>query len=351
MNPEVSVIIPAYNTEAFIGKAISSALAQTRKDIEIIVVDDASTDETAQVAKNSADKRVKVLINPQNRGAAFSRNRAIEEARGTWIAVLDSDDWYAPERLEKLLDLAYANNADMIADDLFFIRDGEQSPWSTLIRESGELIETIKPIDSVYFVETDRAGQQGLHLGFSKPLIKRAFLAEHNIQYDNNLRMSQDFWLYLKCLVNNARFFLVPQAYYFYRSRHGSLVTQSQIKRIDMSCQAILDFIEQDVVKNPLLERALRKNLSEFKKIRSYCSVVEPLKKGEFQTAVIEMSRNPYFFLRLTTEILKILERRRQYYFLDNKFVYETMYQNGRKRQPMLYVSSIQSRNNIYSDD
>jgi succinoglycan biosynthesis protein ExoO len=106
MDPEVSIIVPAYNTEAYIAKAIDSALTQTLTNIEVIVVDDASGDQTVEVIQQFTDPRLQLLQNPQNLGVSASRNRAIQKARGQWIAVLDSDDWYVPNRLETLLNIA-----------------------------------------------------------------------------------------------------------------------------------------------------------------------------------------------------------------------------------------------------
>jgi len=98
MNPKVSVIIPAYNTEKYISQAIESALTQTEQSVEVIVVNDASTDATLEVVKSFSDERLTLINNEYNRGAGYARNRAIQESRGEWVAVLDSDDWYAPER-------------------------------------------------------------------------------------------------------------------------------------------------------------------------------------------------------------------------------------------------------------
>lgn len=325
MNPEVSVIIPAYNTEAYLAQAIESALGQTLQNIEVIVVDDASTDNTLEVAKSFNDKRLKVLANEQNLGAAAARNRALKTAQGKWIAVLDSDDWYATERLEKLVQIAYTNNADLIADDLYLIKDGEDTPWSTLIRQSGETINSIKQIDPVYFVETDIYGERGLHLGISKPLFRREFLIQKQINYDPNIRMGQDFWLVLTCLVRGARFFLVPKPYYFYRSRSGSLVYQSKVERLTQYCHKITDFMKKEEIgiKQTRLEQPLSKNFTVFKRNLSYYSVVEALKEKRWLTALKNMLNNPYFFLHFSLTMPQILNRRIQHYFLGNEAVYE----------------------------
>ncbi|MEH2223221.1 glycosyltransferase family 2 protein [Nostoc sp.] len=334
MNPKVSVIIPAYNTETYIGKAIESALEQTLTDIEVIIVDDGSSDKTVEVAKSFTDQRLKVIVNQQNIGAAAARNRAFRAAQGEWIAVLDSDDWYAPERLEKLVSLANKTNADMIADDVYFIKDGTTSPWSTLIQESGERIDKIFQIDIVYFVETDVFGEPGLHLGLSKPLFKREFLVKHGIEYDDEIRMGQDFWLDMKCLIKGARFFIEPKPYYFYRSRPGSLVYQSQLPRLNQSCKAAIYFMQQDIVKKkPALRRALSYNLSVYKKNLAYLQVVEPIKQGKWLTAFTEIRKNPGFFYDFMSRLNSIIERRIQYYVMNNKSSFDIYPNQQRKRK------------------
>ncbi|MTJ08765.1 glycosyltransferase family 2 protein [Anabaena sp. UHCC 0204] len=317
MNPEVSVIIPAYNTEKYIAKAIESVLQQTLNNLELIVVDDSSSDDTVAIASSFADPRVKVLVNSENLGAAATRNRAISEATGKWIAVLDSDDWYAPERLEKLVQIASTEKADMIADDLYLIRQCENAPWSTLITESRESICTTKQIDPVYFVETDVYGKRGLHLGISKPMFRQDFLIQNQIQYDPSVRMGQDFWLSLTGLVRGARFFLVPEPYYFYLSRSGSLVYGSKVERLIQSCHKFVDFVEKEEIatKQPRLYNALCRNYTAFKRYLSYYSVVEPLKEKKWLNALKEMLKNPYFFIHFFIQLPLILNRRIQFFW------------------------------------
>lgn len=329
MNPEVSVIIPAYNTESYIARAIASALDQTLHNIEVLVVDDASTDSTAEVARRFQDERVRVLVNDQNMGAAGARNRALREARGNWIAVLDSDDWYAPERLERLLQVAQAEQADMVADDLYYVQDGSDTPLSTLIQGSGHTITEIRRVDPVFFVETDVYGQQGLHLGLSKPLMRRQFLIKHGIEYDLSLRLGQDFWLYMNCLINGARYFLVPEPYYYYRFRPNSLVKQSKIARLDGYCRAAQSFLQKEQVRsNPRLVRSLSHNLAIFRRNRAYYRVVEPLKQQQYFTALLAAVQNPYFFVHFAGQLGNILQRRWRYYFQKNTLAYETRLSN-----------------------
>lgn len=96
-NPEISVVIPCYNAGSFLGDAIKSVLAQHYPVLEVIVIDDGSTDESANTAELFAPK-VR-LIRQQNSGESVARNRGIDEARGDWVAFLDADDWWLPDKL------------------------------------------------------------------------------------------------------------------------------------------------------------------------------------------------------------------------------------------------------------
>lgn len=109
-----SIVIPAYNVEAYVGRAIESIICQTYKDIEVVVVDDGSTDGTFDVIKGYAerDSRVK-LIHTDNFGVSHARNRALDNVRGELIAFLDSDDWLAENAVEKLVEF-YQTEPDML---------------------------------------------------------------------------------------------------------------------------------------------------------------------------------------------------------------------------------------------
>lgn len=101
----VSVIMPSWNTAEYIGESIESVINQTYSNWELLIVDDCSTDNTDEiVAKYLGDRRIKYFHNNTNSGAALTRNYALREAQGEWIAFLDSDDIWAPEKLDKQLE-------------------------------------------------------------------------------------------------------------------------------------------------------------------------------------------------------------------------------------------------------
>lgn len=101
--PTVSVIIPVYNREQTIRVAVNSVLLQSYADFELLVIDDCSTDNTTQVVRAIEDPRLRLVLSPRNQGPAGARNRGIREARGEFIAFLDSDDRWLPDALERMV--------------------------------------------------------------------------------------------------------------------------------------------------------------------------------------------------------------------------------------------------------
>ena len=131
--PRVSVIMPVYNGEKFVGEAIESILNQTFSDFELIIIDDASTDGTLEVVRKFPDGRIRIIRNHENIGIARSRNKGLREAQGEYIAVHDSDDISYPERFE--LQVKFLDNHPEVA---------AVGSWYVVIDENGEELERVK---------------------------------------------------------------------------------------------------------------------------------------------------------------------------------------------------------------
>lgn len=130
MNDLVSIIMPSYNAEKYIGDSVKSVLDQTYTNWELIIVDDCSTDGTEAIINSFAgDSRIRFLKNEKNSGAAVSRNYALREAKGRWIAFLDSDDVWLPEKLEKQLSFMKENGYSFTYTDYRIQLNGEWLPY------------------------------------------------------------------------------------------------------------------------------------------------------------------------------------------------------------------------------
>ena len=113
--PKVSVIIPAYNVDRFIGRAIESIQNQTLRNFELIIVDDGSTDRTGQIADRLAERDIRIdVIHTENQGAAAARNDALDRARGEFVHFIDGDDWAEPTMLADLVNIAEADSLDLV---------------------------------------------------------------------------------------------------------------------------------------------------------------------------------------------------------------------------------------------
>ncbi len=124
--------MPSWNTEKWIGESIESIINQTYSNWELIIVDDCSADNTDEIVRSYVDKRIKYFKNGTNCGAALTRNRAIREAQGEWIAFLDSDDLWVPTKLEKMIAFAKNNNYSFIYHNYEKI-DEESKPLNVFV--------------------------------------------------------------------------------------------------------------------------------------------------------------------------------------------------------------------------
>lgn len=128
----VSVIMAAYNAEKTIEQSINSVLNQAYPAVELLVVDDYSQDRTVKLVENimARDNRVRLIYNKENSGVSYTRKHGLEEAKGAWIAILDSDDIWAPEKLEKQIILQKKMNADLLfTGSAFMDSDGQPIDW------------------------------------------------------------------------------------------------------------------------------------------------------------------------------------------------------------------------------
>lgn len=132
MTPEISVIVPAFNVEKYIKRAIDSILAQNFQDFEIIIINDASTDETLNVLHKYYGDNKKIIIksNEKTIGVGLSRNIGLSKARGNYLAFVDSDDWIEPDMLQKLHDIAIITKADIVACGMRLVfEEGHSKPY------------------------------------------------------------------------------------------------------------------------------------------------------------------------------------------------------------------------------
>lgn len=220
----ISVAIANFNGTAFLRHAVASALAQRGVEVEILIVDDRSTDDSWALAQQlaQADDRIRCWQLPENRGPGGARNVALAQARGRWLAVLDNDDLMHPDRLARLVAIAEESDAAIVADDLIVFDDLGITPPTRFLkgaRTTGPQWITLPD----YLDETVMFGRNP-NLGFLKPIFRLDFLRANDLRYDERLRIAEDDDLILRSLLAGARYRLVPEPRYFYR-KHGTSIS------------------------------------------------------------------------------------------------------------------------------
>ena len=202
----ISIIMAAYNAEKTIEQAIGSVLNQTYFNFELLVVDDCSKDETAEIVKKlmTKDSRVRLISNVKNSGVSYTRKHGLEEARGAWIAILDSDDAWAPEKLEKQIALQKKMNADLLFTGSVFMDSNGQ------------------PIDWYLHAPAEVTYRQLLKqnvLSNSSALVRKELYVKHYAVGDD---MHEDFAVWLSILKEGKKAYGVDEPLLIYRIANSS---------------------------------------------------------------------------------------------------------------------------------
>ena len=186
MNPLVSVIMPAYNGEKYIRESIESVLNQTYENLELVIVEDKSTDNTLSIIQSYQDSRIRLYLNSQNRGIAYSTNLAISKSSGKYVALLDDDDIALKRRLE--WQVAFLEEHEDI--DILGGR-------SALIDKDGNFIRYDK--EPIYNPNLIKANLLFYNKKFANctVMIRKSFIEENDLKYQENCLGMQDFKFYI----------------------------------------------------------------------------------------------------------------------------------------------------------
>jgi glycosyltransferase involved in cell wall biosynthesis len=197
----VSIVLPTYNRAHCICRAIDSVLEQTLKEWELIIVDNYSTDGTDKILSLYKDTRIKIIKIHNNGVIAASRNKGIKESRGRYIAFLDSDDWWRPEKLNESIKILI-NGQDIIYHDLYLIR--EKFKWNILF-EKVKTSKLNKPVFSDLI-------QNGNKLNNSSVVVRRDLMMRIGLLSEEpNLCSAEDFEAWIRLAKVTEKFYRIPK--------------------------------------------------------------------------------------------------------------------------------------------
>lgn len=232
--PKISVILPIYNQEKFLPKALASLSEQTLADTEYICVNDGSTDNSLQVMNKHAkkDSRFKILNQP-NLGTGQARNNGIKQATGEYIAFLDPDDWFEPEALSSLYKQAKKQNCDMLVFDYKVVDEA-----GNLIKKNS-IAENVKRVfaltDGAIFNWRDIKGRLfgGLYFAMWNKIFRHDFIVAHKLHCADT-SFAQDAPFTLGAILNAQRIGYSATPYHNYRIHHRSAIHTKSDKNLCM---------------------------------------------------------------------------------------------------------------------
>ena len=223
--PTVSVIIPVYNAEKYLRECLDSVVCQTLKDIEVICVDDGSTDSSKRIITEYMEKFRQIrYVNQNNCGAGAARNNALKIAGGQFVLFLDSDDFLAGESvLEMLYSAAVAQNARICGGSLLFLQ------------EDGEKVAACLDGVSFWYEKEGevRYKEDQTDYYYQRFLYSRMFLMEHQLWFPD-YRRYQDPPFFVKAMLQAESFYAIPEAVYVYRTGGAGHVVWTKQKVLDL---------------------------------------------------------------------------------------------------------------------
>ena len=230
---KVSVIIAAYNIEKYIQRCIESVVNQSEREIEIIIVNDGSTDNTLNIINkvNELDERI-IVINKKNQGLIEARKTGLKYANGEFILFLDGDDWLENNCIEELYKTANDKKADVVLYNAYMVYDDRKEIFDTFIEK---FIDDIKknPVKNLLLLNISPT--------IWSKFIKKSFLEENNIEFPQNISYAEDLAAVLNIFINKPKIVCNEKRFYNYYQRNDSISNKisSKVLEIDDAIQFI----------------------------------------------------------------------------------------------------------------
>jgi succinoglycan biosynthesis protein ExoO len=286
---DCSVIIPAYNAAAFIGAAIADALGQSDLTVEVLVVDDCSTDQTAAVVAGLGDPRLVYVRQDRNGGPARARNVGLDRSRGRWVSILDADDRIQTHRLSQLIARAETNHLDVVSDNLWVEQGGRRSLH---IPETLDGRLTMLSLTDLF--DGSRMGQKRPEYGYLKPLFRSSFIARHGLRYDETLRIGEDLMFVADCLVRGGRYGRVSTCDYTYVKHEESISHRLKPGQVEAMIEADARFLRlHGSALDPGQRVSVLAHMRNLNSAAAYIRMLEAIKQGSAGALASELVRHP----------------------------------------------------------
>lgn len=240
--PEISVVVPVYNTEKYLKKCLDSICKQTLSDIEIICVDDCSSDNSSVILQEFAgkDRRIKVINHTVNQGVSISRNEGIKIACGNYIGFADSDDYLKEDFFEKLYQKAKQTGCDIVKGNIYNYYSNTGEIVLTDFYDRNDKIKN----DKTYF-----------YYGFTSAIYRRNFIQKNNILFPENINYFEDPYFSIKACINCKSIDFASDAIYYYTKHLENISNTSDSKIIETDFIKALEVILELINNSNITEK------------------------------------------------------------------------------------------------
>ncbi|WP_411845350.1 glycosyltransferase family 2 protein [Roseibacillus persicicus] len=301
----VSIVTPAYQAASFLEAQFANLLQQTHQDWEWLIVSDGSTDETEAIAKSLSERDPRVrLFSQENGGQGKARNLGVAKAKGDWIAFLDSDDLWAPEKLAKQLVAQEEHQADIIYTSMFVFTDPASlppppgascgRPTQAGVTENRAFLKAVLQLKPVL-------------VRLSSSMVRKS-LIESVGGFDESaeMRASEDFELWTRLGVLNVRGFGIDEPLTYYRETEGSSSDENRIRCLEAVVEICGRFLSEPDLKE-LMEGKIEKTLGKL--VVHSCAAGDVVKARLFAER-LQVSNANSLFLKTMTSLPKGLASR-----------------------------------------
>lgn len=241
LNPLVSIIIPAYNVENYIKECLNSVVSQTYSNIEVLIIDDGSTDDSPRIltAYEQKYKNIKVILEKHNKGQSVARNIGLKKAKGQYILFVDSDDYINRDTVEKLVDLLLRYEVDFVRFNAkSFSSDGE------FIKEKEYNFDKYLKEDTIY----NKKNFVNIYLSFSPSpvlyMFKSSLINTFDLEFLENI-IHEDEWFSTMLFLYSDECVYYNEPFYNRRYRKGSTMTKNSLSQKEFSFNSYITIIKK----------------------------------------------------------------------------------------------------------
>jgi glycosyltransferase involved in cell wall biosynthesis len=231
--PLVSVFMPVYNSEQYIAEALESILNQTYKNLEIILVDDGSTDKSVEIIKNYNDKRIKLIQNEKNMGIPYTRNVGLNNATGKYMAIMDSDDISLPNRIEKQVQYLEVHPDIDVVGSYYYKFNNKKTREIRLPYIHPHEIDIILMFYSP--------------LSNPSSMVRLETVRKHQLKYNLNYFVAQDYGFWVEIAKHGGKIAVIPEFLLKYRTGHENITKKSHQKKVERR-KKVIQSIHSDIL-------------------------------------------------------------------------------------------------------